>query len=70
MIHMKEKYQFLINKREGEDSKHSNDFKAFIKHSNDMMTFMEILNNIIQIKKCKIMTVFDDMITVMVSKCC
>ena len=67
MIHVKQKYQFLINKREGEDSQHCNDFKAFIKHSNDMMTLMEILNNIIQIKKCKIMTVFDDMITVMLS---
>ena len=31
-----EKYQLLINKREGADIKHLNDSEAFIKYSNDM----------------------------------
>ena len=35
-IHMKQKYQLLMNKRESTDIKYLNDFKAFIKYSNDM----------------------------------
>ena len=35
-IHMKQKYQLLMNKRESTDIKYLNDSKAFIKYSNDM----------------------------------
>ena len=32
----KAKYQLLVNKREGANIKHSNDYKAFIEYSDDM----------------------------------
>ena len=35
-IHMKQKYQLLMNKRESTDIKYLNDSKVFIKYSNDM----------------------------------
>ena len=35
-IHMKKKYQNLINKREKVGLNHFNDPKAFIEYSNDM----------------------------------
>ena len=35
-IHMKKKYQYLINKREKVGLNHFNDPKAFMKYSSDM----------------------------------
>ena len=35
-IHMKKKYQYLINKRENVGLNHFNDPKAFMEYSNDM----------------------------------
>ena len=64
-IHMKEKYQFLINRRESTGLKHFNDPKAFVKYSNDMQCKMFIKYNIG--KKCKILTVFDNMIADMIN---
>ena len=48
------KFQFLISKRESTGLKHFNDFKAFIEYSND-------------IKTCKILIIFDNMIAHMLS---
>ena len=62
------RYQLLINKREKIGLKYFNDSKAFIEYSNDMNDVkIRILKNIIQIKKRKILIVFDDMITDMLS---
>ena len=36
MIRVKQKYQFLINKRESTDLKYCEGSKAFIEYSNDM----------------------------------
>ena len=44
---MKQKYQFLINKRESTGLKHFNDPKAFIEYSNICKMFMKILKNTI-----------------------
>ena len=64
----KAKYQLLINKRENIGLKYFNDSKAFIEYSNDMNDVkIRILKNIIQMKKRKILIVFDDMITDMLS---
>ena len=56
------KYQFLINKRESTGLKYFNDSKAFIGYSNDMQDmFIKILKNTIQVKKYKILIVFDEL---------
>ena len=55
------KYQFLINKREGAGIKHFNDSEAFIEYSNNMMIFIKICKKVIQIKKRKILIIFDGM---------
>ena len=55
------KYQFLINKREGAGIKHFNDSEAFIEYSNNMMIFIKICKKAIQIKKRKILIIFDGM---------
>ena len=36
-IHMKQKYQYLINKRQKVGLDHFNDSKAFMEYSNDML---------------------------------
>ena len=47
--------------------KHLNDSRAFIEYSNDMDDIYKILKNTMQIKKCKILIIFDDMIADMLS---
>ena len=54
----------LINKREGLDIKHCNDFKGFIKYSSDIDGNIEEYN---LNKERKILIVFDDMIVDMLS---
>ena len=61
------KYQFLINKRESTGFKHFNDSKTFIEHSNDMDDIYKNIEEYNQNKKRKILIVFDDMITDMLS---
>ena len=56
------KYNLLISKREKKGLKHFNDSKAFIEYSLDMNIFIKILNNAIQIKKRKMLILFNDMI--------
>ena len=58
------KYQFLINKRESTGLKHFNDPKAFIEYSNDMQDVYKNIEEYNINKECKILIVFDDMITV------
>ena len=48
-----EKYQYLINKREGVGLKHFNDPKVFIEYSNDMHSFIKILITITSTKKIR-----------------
>ena len=54
------KYQFLINKRESTGLKYFNDSKVFIDYSNDIEEYNPN-------KKRKILTIFGDMIAVMLS---
>ena len=58
------KYQFLINKRESTGLKHFNDPKAFIEYSNDMQDVYKNIEEYNINKECKILIVFDHMITV------
>ena len=60
----KDKYQFLIKKRESTEKKHFNDPKAFIEYSNDMHDVYKNINNYNPDKENKILIVFDDMIAV------
>ena len=55
-----EKHQLLINKREGIDLKHFNDFKAFVEHSNDMYDIYKNIEEHSPNKECKILIVLDD----------
>ena len=57
-----DKYQYLINKREGVGMNHLNDPKAFIKYSNDMHKVYKNIDNYNPDKENKILIVFDDMI--------
>ena len=61
-IHMKKKYQYLINKREKVGLNHFYDPKAFIEYSNDMQDVYKNIEDYNPIKKRKILIVFDDMI--------
>ena len=61
-IHMKKKYQHLINKRENVGLDHFNDPKAFMEYSNDMQDVYKNIEDYNPIKKRKILIVFDDMI--------
>ena len=63
-IHMKKKYQFLINKRESTGLKHFNNPKAFIEYSIICKMFLQISRSTIQVKKVK---VFVDMIAEMIN---
>ena len=56
------KYQFSINKRESTGLMHFNDFKALLNTQITWMIFIKTLKNKTQIKKRKILIVFDDMI--------
>ena len=61
-----EKYQYLINKREGVGINHFNDPKAFIEYSNDMHDVYKNIDEYNPDKENKILIVFDDMIADMI----
>ena len=50
-IHMKKKYQYLINKRENVGLNHFNDLKAFMEYSNDMQDVYKNIEDYNPIKK-------------------
>ena len=56
------KYQYLINKRETTDSKHSNDSKAFTEYLNKIDNIYTNVEEYSPNKKRKILIVLDDMI--------
>ena len=60
------KYQYLINKREGVGINHFNAPKAFIEYSNDMHHVYKNIDNYNPDKENKILIVFDDMIADMI----
>ena len=60
------KYQLLINKKESSELKQLNYSKAFIEYSNDMDDNNKNTEEKIQIKKRKILIVYDDIIADMV----
>ena len=62
----KDKYQFLIKKRENIGLKHFNDPKASIEHSNNMHDVHKNISHHIPDKENKILIVFDDMIADMI----
>ena len=62
------KYQLLINKRKSTGLKYFNDPKAFIECSNDMQDVCKNIDEYNADKERKILIVFDDMITDMISK--
>ena len=61
------KYQFLINKREQAGIKNLNDPTAFIEYSNTMDDVLENIEDYNKKRKRKILIVFDDMISHVVS---
>ena len=61
------KYQLLINKKRKYRLKYLNDSKAFIEYSNDMDGIYKNIKDYNPNKKRKILIVFDDMITDMLS---
>ena len=65
-IHMKKKYQYLINKREKVGLNHFNHPKAFIEYSNDMHDVYKNIEDYNPIKKRKVLIFFDDMIADMI----
>ena len=56
-IHMKKKYQYLINKREKVGLSHFSDPKAFMEYSNDIQDVHKNIEDYIPIKKRKILIV-------------
>ena len=60
-IHLREKYQLLINKKESMGLKHLNDSKAFFEFSNDRDDIYINNEEYHPNKKQKTLTVFDDM---------
>ena len=58
----KDKYQYLINKRERVGINHLIDPKAFIEYSNDMHKLYKNIDNYNPDKDDKILIAFDDMI--------
>ena len=66
-IHMKKKYQYLINKREKVGLNHFNDPKAFMEYSNDMKDVYKNTEDYNRIKKRKVLIIFDDMIAGMIN---
>ena len=61
-IHMKKKYQYLINKLEKVRINHFNDPKVFMEYSNDMQDVYKNTEDYNPIKKLKVLVIFDDMI--------
>ena len=66
-IHMKKKYQHLIDKCEKVGLNHFNDPKDFMAYSNDMQDVYKNTEDYNPIKKRKILIVFDDMIADMIN---
>ena len=66
-IHIKKKYQYLINKREKVGLNHFNDPKAFIEYLNDMQDVYKNIEDYNPIKKRKVLIIFYDMIADMIS---
>ena len=66
-IHMKKKYQYLINKREKVGLNHFDDPKTFIEYSNDMHDVYKNIEDYNPIKKRKVLIIFDDMIADMIN---
>ena len=64
---MKQKYQFLINKRGSMGLKQFNDPKAFIEYSNDMQDVYKNIEEHNLGKKRKVLIVFDDVIADMIN---
>ena len=62
-----EKYQFLMNKREGAGLKDFNDHKDFIEYSNDMQDVYENIEEYNIGNKRKRLMVFDDSIAGMIN---
>ena len=63
---MKQKYQFLINKRGSIGLKHFNDPRAFIEYSNGMQDVYKNIEEYNSGKKRKVLIVFDDAIADMI----
>ena len=59
----KAKYQYLINKRESTSINHFNESEAFIEYSNDKEDIYKNVDEYNPNKKCKILLVFYDMIS-------
>ena len=53
-IHMKQKFQYLINKREKVGLYHFKDTKGFMEYSNDMEDIYKNIENTIQERNVKI----------------
>ena len=66
MIHIKQIYQYLINKREKVGLDHFDDHKAFIEYSNDMQDAYKNIEDYSPGKKRKVLIIFDDMIADMI----
>ena len=66
-IHMKKKYQYLINKCEELGLDHFDDHKVFIEYSNNMEDVYKNIEDYNPGKKRKILIVFDDMIADMIN---
>ena len=61
------KYQLLTNTRKSEGLKHCHDPSSYTECSNNMTDIFENIVEYSPNKKCKMMTIFDDMITDMLS---
>ena len=66
-IHMKKKYQYLINKREKVGLNPFNDPKAFMEYSNHMQDVYKNIEDYNPIKKRKVLIIFDDIIADMIN---
>ena len=66
-IHIKQKYQYLINKCEKVGLDHFNDPKAFMEYSNDVQDVYKNIEDYYPGKKRKTLIVFDDMIADMIN---
>ena len=66
-IHIKKKYQYLINKREKVGLNRFNDPKAFMEYSNYMQDVYKNIEDYNPIKKRKVLIIFDDMIADMIN---
>ena len=66
-IHMKKKYQYLINKRKEVGLDHFNNPKTFIEYSNDMRDVYKHIEDYNLGRERKILIVFDNMIADMIN---